>query len=94
MRKVKNYGQGGMMQGAEWEALEPVSNPYGRRPRETTCFCIPLLQAASFKNQDLVLTFWIGSQNVEQENRKRHFQQNIVKKENNLYIISQQYPKF
>ena len=55
--KSKTMARGGMMQGAEWEALEPVSNPYGRRPRETTCFCIPLLQAASFKNQELVLTF-------------------------------------
>ena len=48
-------------------------------PRETTyiraCYFFASLHAASFKNQVLVLTFWIGKQNVE-----KHIEQGIFNK--------------
>ena len=49
----------------------------GPRSRETTyiraCYCFASLHAASFKNQVLVLTFWIGKQNAEKHIEKGIF---------------------
>ena len=43
------------------------------------CFCNPSLQVTSFKNQVLVLTFWIVSKNVEKPIEKGIFSKLLLK---------------
>ena len=43
------------------------------------CYCNPSLHAASFNNQVLVLTFWIGLQNVEKHIEKASFSKLLLK---------------